>query len=51
MGDKFDYFVLSEGALTQTGLEKTLKFDYDKFPDYRDKIIYQPLFDFPCKDS
>jgi beta-1,4-mannosyl-glycoprotein beta-1,4-N-acetylglucosaminyltransferase len=49
VGDEFDYFVIQEGALTHTGLAKELLFDYDRFPEFKDKIIYMPLFDFWCK--
>ena len=49
VGEDFDFFVIQEGALTHTGLPKKLLFDFDNFPEFKDKIIYLPLFDFWCK--
>ena len=42
--DKFvDKFVIVESNLTHTGKLKEFKFDINKFPKFKDKIIYIPL--------
>jgi len=46
-----DWWVITEGALTHTSHTKELRFDYDNFPEYRHKIIYVPLRDFPYPEG
>lgn len=42
-----DYFVITEGLYTHTGIEKELRFNIENFPEFRHKIIYMPLRDMP----
>ena len=38
-----DYYVISEGMYSFTGLAKNLDFHYHLFPDYANKILYFPI--------
>ena len=45
--DIVDWWVIMEGDLSHTSIKKELMFDYDNFEEYRHKIVYLPLRDFP----
>ncbi len=50
--DKFvDYFVIVEGNKTWQNNQKKLKFNIDKFKEFRKKIIYIPLNNMPDGDN
>ena len=40
LDENVDYFVIVESKFTHKGEERNLKFDYKKFPRFKDKIIY-----------
>jgi|TARA_B100001964_G_C14037393_1_gene511078 beta-1,4-mannosyl-glycoprotein beta-1,4-N-acetylglucosaminyltransferase len=42
-----DYFVIIEGNKTWQNNYKKLKFDIDKFPNFKNRIIYIPVEDMP----
>ena len=42
-----DYFVIIESAETHSGLKKKLFFDVEKFPEFKNKIIYGIIEKFP----
>ena len=42
-----DHYIITEGEYSHKGVKKPLIFDINKFLDYRDKIIYLPLKNFP----
>ena len=42
-----DYFVIVEGNKTWQNNKKELKFNVNKFKDFKDKIIYIPVTDLP----
>ena len=42
-----DYFVIIESAETHSGLKKKLFFDVEKFPEFKNKIIYGVIEKFP----
>ena len=42
-----DYFVIIESAETHSGIKKKLTFDIEKFPEFRNKIIYGVIKKFP----
>ena len=42
-----DYFVIIESAETHSGIKKKLTFDIEKFPEFRNKIIYGVIEKFP----
>ena len=46
-----DHFVIIESAETHSGIKKKLTFDIEKFPKFRDKIIYGVIEKFPKKFS
>ena len=41
LNDYVDYFVIVEGNKTWQNNPKKLRFDIDKFPDFKKKIVYQ----------
>ena len=50
--DKFvDYFVIVEGNKTWQNNPKKLQFDINKFPKFKNKIIYIPVQDMPDGDD
>ena len=50
--DKFvDYFVIVEGNKTWQNNPKKLRFDLNKFKNFKDKIIYVPVTDLPDGDD
>ena len=50
--DKFvDYFVVVEGNKTWQNNPKKLRFDINKFKEFKDKIIYIPVTDLPDGDD
>jgi len=50
--DKFvDYFVIVEGNKTWQNNYKKLRFDINKFPKFKEKIIYIPVEDLPGGDD
>ena len=51
LNDYVDYFVIVEGDKTWQNNYKKLKFDINKFPKFRDKIIYVPVTDMPDGDD
>ena len=42
-----DYFVIVESTETHSGLKKELCFDLEKFPEFKNKIIYGVIKKFP----
>ena len=42
-----DYFVIVEGNKTWQNNRKELKFNVNKFKDFKDRIIYVPVTDLP----
>ena len=42
-----DKFVISESMFTHSGHKKKLNFDINRFPDFKNKIIYLPIDDEP----
>ncbi len=46
-----DHFVIIESAETHSGIKKRLTFDIEKFPKFRNKIIYGIIEKFPKKFS
>ena len=46
-----DYFVIIESAETHSGLKKKLFFDVEKFPEFKNKIIYGVIEKFPYNFS
>ena len=46
-----DHFVIIESAETHSGIKKRLTFDIEKFPQFRNKIIYGVIEKFPEKFS
>ena len=46
-----DHFVIIESAETHSGIKKKLTFDIEKFPKFRNKIIYGVIEKFPKKFS
>tara|TARA_B100001250_G_C19588742_1_gene695406 strand:- start:33 stop:845 length:813 start_codon:yes stop_codon:yes gene_type:complete len=51
LNDYVDYFVIVEGDKTWQNNYKKLKFDINKFPKFKDKIIYVPVTDMPDGDN
>ena len=51
LNDYVDYFVIVEGDKTWQNNYKKLKFDINKFPKFKDKIIYVPVTDMPDGDD
>ena len=51
LNDVVDYFVIVEGDKTWQNNYKKLKFDINKFPKFKDKIIYVPVTDMPDGDN
>ena len=47
----FDYFVIVEGNKTWQNNPKELRFNFDKFKEFKDKIIYVPVTDLPDGDD
>jgi len=47
LNDFVDYFVIVEGNKTWQNNFKKLQFDSNKFPKFKDKIIYVPVEDLP----
>jgi len=46
-----DHFVIIESAETHSGIKKKLTFDIEKFPKFKNKIIYGVIEKFPKKFS
>ena len=46
-----DYFVIVEGNKTWQNNPKELRFDFDKFIEFKDKIIYIPVTNLPDGDD
>ena len=46
-----DYFVIVEGNKTWQNNPKELRFDLNKFEEFKDKIIYIPVTDLPDGDD
>lgn len=42
-----DYYIITEGMYSHTGIEKDLTFDYQLFEPYADKILFLPLQNIP----
>ncbi len=51
LNDFVDYFVIVEGNKTWQNNPKMLRFDINKFPKFKDKIIYVPVKDMPDGDN
>jgi beta-1,4-mannosyl-glycoprotein beta-1,4-N-acetylglucosaminyltransferase len=51
LNDHVDYFVIVEGNKTWQNNHKDLRFDIDKFPKFKKKIIYVPVEDMPDGDN
>jgi beta-1,4-mannosyl-glycoprotein beta-1,4-N-acetylglucosaminyltransferase len=51
LNDHVDYFVIIEGNKTWQNNPKPLKFDIDKFSNFKNKIIYIPIKDMPDGDN
>ncbi len=51
MNDFVDYFVIVEGNRTWQNNFKKLRFDLNKFKQFKDKIIYIPVEDMPDGDN
>ena len=51
LNDHVDYFVIVEGNKTWQNNPKTLKFDVNRFPKFKKKIIYIPVEDMPGGDD
>ena len=51
LNDHVNYFVIVEGNKTWQNNPKKLKFDINKFKNFRDKIIYIPVEDLPDGDN
>ena len=51
LSDYVDYFVIVEGNKTWQNNSKRLRFDIDKFPNFKKKIIYIPVEDMPDGDD
>ncbi len=47
LNDYFDKFIICEASFTHSGRKKKLNFDIDKFPKFKDKIIYISVNDEP----
>ena len=45
--DVVDKFVIVESRKTHSGQDKALNFDINKFPEFKDKIIYEVFDDYP----
>lgn len=42
-----DYYVITEGTYTESGIKRNLTFDRNKFPKYVHKILYNPVDKYP----
>ena len=51
LNEYVDYFVIVESAETHSGLKKKLIFDINKYPNFRNKIIYSVIDKFPSNLS
>tara|TARA_B110000238_G_scaffold154549_1_gene167006 strand:+ start:28 stop:840 length:813 start_codon:yes stop_codon:yes gene_type:complete len=51
LNEYVDYFVIVEGNKTWQNNHKKLKFDINKFPNFKKKIIYIPVEDMPKGDD
>ena len=51
LNDYVDYFVIVEGNKTWQNNPKKLKFDINKFSNFKKKIIYIPVVDMPGGDD
>ena len=51
LNEYVDYFVIVEGNKTWQNNYKKLRFDIDKFPKFKKKIIYIPVEDMPDGDD
>ena len=51
LNEHVDYFVIVEGNKTWQNNHKKLKFDINKFPNFKKKIIYIPVEDMPKGDD
>ncbi len=51
LNEYVDYFVIAEGDKTWQNNYKKLRFDIDKFPKFKKKIIYIPVEDMPDGDD
>tara|TARA_B100000780_G_scaffold22170_1_gene14250 strand:+ start:521 stop:1333 length:813 start_codon:yes stop_codon:yes gene_type:complete len=51
LSDYVDYFVIVEGNKTWQNNSKKLRFNIDKFPNFKKKIIYIPVEDMPGGDD
>ncbi|MDB9739587.1 hypothetical protein OAB10_04745 [Candidatus Pelagibacter sp.] len=51
LNEHVDYFVIVEGNKTWQNNSKKLKFNIDKFPNFKKKIIYIPVEDMPDGDD
>ena len=47
LNEYVDYFVIIESTETHSGLKKKLCFDLEKFPEFKNKIIYGVIKKFP----
>jgi beta-1,4-mannosyl-glycoprotein beta-1,4-N-acetylglucosaminyltransferase len=51
LNEYVDYFVIVEGNKTWQNNPKKLRFNIDKFPNFKKKIIYVPVEDMPDGDD
>ena len=51
LNEYVDYFVIVEGNKTWQNNSKKLRFDINKFPNFKKKIIYIPVEDMPGGDD
>ena len=51
LNEYVDYFVIVEGNKTWQNNSKKLRFDINKFPNFKKKIIYIPVKDMPDGDD
>lgn len=47
LNDYVTKFIITEGGYDHRGKKRSLNFDINMYPKFKDKIIYQPVYDFP----
>ena len=47
LDDYVTKFIITEGGYDHRGNKRSLNFDINMYPKFKDKIIYQPVYDFP----
>ena len=47
LNDYVTKFIITEGGYDHRGNKRSLNFDINMYPKFKDKIIYQPVYDFP----